>query len=114
VQRPVPDIGDIAGEQRICFAPVGAIVVGHLAPRELTGTEAATRSIVKGSTPEFDYPKGKDNVYTTYDGKDGIPLGHLEEPCFTMLIRPVSGPARDFGAVEGGRSLASSQAAGVG
>jgi hypothetical protein len=42
------------------------------------------------------------------------PLGHLEEPCFTMLIRPVSGPARDFGAVEGGRSLASSQAAGVG
>jgi uncharacterized protein len=31
--------------------------------------------IVKSSTPEFDYPKGKDNVYTTYDGKDGIPIG---------------------------------------
>jgi uncharacterized protein len=33
--------------------------------------------IVKGSTPEFDYPKGKDNVYTSYDGKDGIPIGGI-------------------------------------
>jgi hypothetical protein len=31
--------------------------------------------IVKGSTPEFDYPKGKDNVYASYDGADGIPIG---------------------------------------
>ena len=31
--------------------------------------------IVKGSTPEFDYPKGKDNVYANYDGADGIPIG---------------------------------------
>jgi Uncharacterised protein family (UPF0182) len=28
--------------------------------------------IVKGSTPEFDYPKGSDNVYANYDGADGI------------------------------------------
>ncbi len=33
--------------------------------------------IVKGSTPEFDYPKGKDNVYANYDGADGIPIGGL-------------------------------------
>jgi uncharacterized protein len=31
--------------------------------------------IVNGSTPEFDYPKGKDNVYTNYSGADGIPIG---------------------------------------
>ncbi|MFM0342128.1 UPF0182 family membrane protein [Paraburkholderia fungorum] len=31
--------------------------------------------IVKGSVPEFDYPKGKDNVYTTYTGRDGIAIG---------------------------------------
>ena len=31
--------------------------------------------IVKGGTPEFDYPKGKDNVYTSYDGRDGIQIG---------------------------------------
>ncbi len=30
--------------------------------------------IVKGGTPEFDYPKGKDNVYRSYDGKDGVPV----------------------------------------
>ena len=33
--------------------------------------------IVKGSTPEFDYPKGKDNVYANYDGTDGIPIGGM-------------------------------------
>ncbi|RKF38261.1 UPF0182 family protein [Paraburkholderia fungorum] len=31
--------------------------------------------IVKGNVPEFDYPKGKDNVYTTYSGRDGIAIG---------------------------------------
>ena len=33
--------------------------------------------IVKGSTPEFDYPKGKDNVYAAYDGTGGVPIGAL-------------------------------------
>jgi uncharacterized membrane protein (UPF0182 family) len=31
--------------------------------------------IVKGSTPEFDYPKGKQNVYAHYDGVDGVAIG---------------------------------------
>ena len=31
--------------------------------------------IVRGGTPEFDYPKGRDNVYSSYDGADGIPIG---------------------------------------
>ena len=30
--------------------------------------------IVKGSTPEFDYPKGKDNAYAWYDGVGGVAL----------------------------------------
>ena len=29
-------------------------------------------AIVKASTQEFDYPKGKDNVYTAYEGADGV------------------------------------------
>ncbi|MGV2289552.1 UPF0182 family protein [Trinickia sp. YCB016] len=33
--------------------------------------------IVKGSTPEFDYPKGKDNVYTSYSGRDGVAIGGI-------------------------------------
>jgi uncharacterized protein len=44
-------------------------------PRIYFGEGADEYVIVNSSTPEFDYPKGKDNVYTTYDGKDGIPIG---------------------------------------
>src|SRR5271154_428278 len=44
-------------------------------PRIYFGEGAGDYVIVNGSTPEFDYPKGKDNVYTTYDGKDGVPIG---------------------------------------
>ena len=37
-------------------------------PRIYFGQGADSYVIVKGSTPEFDYPKGKDNVYAPYDG----------------------------------------------
>jgi uncharacterized protein len=43
-------------------------------PRIYFGQGISGYVIVKGSTPEFDYPKGKDNVYTTYGGADGIPV----------------------------------------
>src|SRR6266446_2320022 len=36
VQRPVPNISDVPGEQRISLLPVSAIVVEHLSLRELT------------------------------------------------------------------------------
>jgi len=36
------------------------------------GEETDSYVIVKGSTPEFDYPKGKDNIYASYDGNGGI------------------------------------------
>ncbi|TKC83116.1 UPF0182 family protein [Trinickia terrae] len=44
-------------------------------PRLYFGQGEQGYVIVKGSTPEFDYPKGKDNVYTRYDGRDGIAIG---------------------------------------
>ena len=44
-------------------------------PRIYFGQGAAGYVIVKGGTPEFDYPKGSDNVYAYYDGADGIPIG---------------------------------------
>ncbi len=46
-------------------------------PRIYYGEETDNYVIVKGSTPEFDYPKGKDNVYAFYDGSGGIPIGGL-------------------------------------
>lgn len=44
-------------------------------PRLYFGQGKERYAIVKGATPEFDYPKGKDNVYATYDGADGVAIG---------------------------------------
>src|SRR4029078_9550366 len=46
-------------------------------PRIYYGEETDTYVIVKGSTPEFDYPKGKDNAYVSYTGSGGIPIGGI-------------------------------------
>src|SRR5262245_22770213 len=46
-------------------------------PRIYYGEETDTYVIVKGSTPEFDYPKGKDNIYAAYTGSGGIPIGGI-------------------------------------
>jgi uncharacterized protein len=46
-------------------------------PRIYFGEETDSYVIVKGTTPEFDYPKGKDNIYAFYDGSGGIPVGGL-------------------------------------
>jgi uncharacterized membrane protein (UPF0182 family) len=47
-------------------------------PRIYFGQSASEYVIVKSSIPEFDYPKGGDNVYANYDGADGIPIGGTE------------------------------------
>jgi uncharacterized membrane protein (UPF0182 family) len=44
-------------------------------PRVYFGQASERYVIVKGSTPEFDYPKGKENVYAAYGGADGVPIG---------------------------------------
>jgi uncharacterized membrane protein (UPF0182 family) len=46
-------------------------------PRIYYGEETDSYVIVKGSTPEFDYPKGKDNIYATYDGAGGVAVGGI-------------------------------------
>ena len=43
-------------------------------PRIYYGELTDSYVIVKGSTPEFDYPKGKDNAYAWYDGVGGVAL----------------------------------------
>src|SRR5215470_18851779 len=42
VQRAVPHISDIPGKQRIRRPPIGAVIVEHLALRELAGTDPIT------------------------------------------------------------------------
>jgi uncharacterized protein len=46
-------------------------------PRIYFGEETNDYVIVKGSTPEFDYPNGADNVYAAYEGSGGVPIGGL-------------------------------------
>ncbi len=46
-------------------------------PRIYFGEGDAPYVIVKASTPEFDYPRGNNNVYRAYDGADGVPIGGL-------------------------------------
>jgi len=46
-------------------------------PRIYFGESPDSYVIVKGSAPEFDYPKGDKNVYAYYDGADGVPVGGL-------------------------------------
>ncbi|MGA7250301.1 MAG: UPF0182 family protein, partial [Pseudolabrys sp.] len=46
-------------------------------PRIYYGEETSNYVIVKGGTPEFDYPKGKDNIYAPYDGTGGVPIGGI-------------------------------------
>src|SRR5258708_14498451 len=48
-----------------------------LEPRVHYGEESDSYVVVKGSTPEFDYPKGKDNFYPAYDGAGGVPIGPM-------------------------------------
>jgi uncharacterized protein len=46
-------------------------------PRIYYGEETEDYVIVKGSTPEFDYPKGKDNAYAVYNGAGGVGAGGI-------------------------------------
>jgi uncharacterized protein len=41
------------------------------------GEETEGYVIVKATAPEFDYPKGKDNVYAVYEGTGGVPVGGI-------------------------------------
>ncbi|MBR0833832.1 UPF0182 family protein [Bradyrhizobium manausense] len=46
-------------------------------PRIYYGQQTEDYVIVKGTVPEFDYPKGKDNVYASYGGSGGVPLSGM-------------------------------------
>jgi uncharacterized membrane protein (UPF0182 family) len=46
-------------------------------PQLYFGEERSTYVVVRGGTTEFDYARGQENVYTTYQGRDGVSLGTL-------------------------------------
>src|SRR5215470_17765072 len=48
-------------------------------PRIYYGEETDDYVIVKGSAAEFDYPKGKDNIYARYNGVGGVDAGGIAQ-----------------------------------
>jgi uncharacterized protein len=46
-------------------------------PELYFGEETRNYVVVGGGSKEFDYPKGQENVYTTYEGKGGVGLDSL-------------------------------------
>jgi uncharacterized membrane protein (UPF0182 family) len=46
-------------------------------PEIYFGEETPNYVVVGGDTKEFDYAKGQENVYNTYQGRDGVSLGGL-------------------------------------
>jgi hypothetical protein len=60
-------------------------------PRVYYGKENSTYVIVKGTVPEFDYPKGQDNVYAAYEGSGGVPIcGLLRRMLFAQYFNDVN------------------------
>src|SRR5262249_55015184 len=60
-------------------------------PRIYYGEESNDYVIVKATVPEFDYPKGKDNVYAAYDGSGGVALsGMLRRLIFSQHFGDVN------------------------
>lgn len=57
--------------------PVASGGPAVLQPRIYFGEGSLPYVIVKTAMPEFDYPKGSKNAYTTYDGSAGVGVGSL-------------------------------------
>jgi uncharacterized protein len=60
-------------------------------PRIYYGEQRSDYVIVKGTVPEFDYPKGTDNVYAAYGGSGGVPLsGTVRRLIFSQHFNDVN------------------------
>ena len=55
--------------------PIAAPGVEINRPEIYYGERTYSYVVVKTSTREFDYPRGDDNVFSTYEGSGGVPLG---------------------------------------
>jgi hypothetical protein len=57
--------------------PVSTVDLTITQPAIYFGELPETDVFVRTKTPEFDYPRGEDNVFATYQGNGGVPLGGL-------------------------------------
>jgi uncharacterized protein len=57
--------------------PASSVDLQVTQPAIYFGELTDAHAFVRTKTSEFDYPRGEDNVYTTYQGDGGVPLGGL-------------------------------------
>ena len=57
--------------------PVSTVDLPLVRPELYYGAHTGNYVVVGGGTQEFDYPKGQENVYTTYQGTGGVALHSL-------------------------------------
>jgi hypothetical protein len=57
--------------------PVSSVGLRIDRPELYFGEETSSYVVVGGGTKEFNYPKGEENEYTTYQGADGVALDSL-------------------------------------
>ena len=65
--------------------PVSPAGISINRPEIYYGEDMRNYVIVRAKTQEFDYPKGDENVYTTYQGKGGVPINSLFRRLFFAL-----------------------------
>ena len=60
-------------------------------PRIYFGEQSSDFIVVNTKANEFDYPLGNENVFTTYDGNDGIKLSNiLRKAIFSLKLGSVN------------------------
>jgi uncharacterized membrane protein (UPF0182 family) len=60
-------------------------------PRIYFGEETDSYVVVRSGTPEFDYPRGKENIYASYAGSGGIVLGSaLRQALFAWYFSDIN------------------------
>ena len=65
--------------------PVTSNGIEVVRPELYYGEDMREYVIVRTNTPEFDYPKGDENIYTTYKGRGGVPVsGFLTRLAFAI------------------------------
>ncbi len=94
VMSPVRDITP-GGQPNFYMKDLPTTVTGEAPDMELLqldnpsiyfGERTGNFVVVDTRQEEFDYPKDGENVYTTYDGKDGVELSFLDRLAFAINL----------------------------
>ncbi|MGH7776325.1 MAG: UPF0182 family protein [Candidatus Dormibacterales bacterium] len=80
-------VNEVTGEGLPSYAAGDIPDTGPLhvqVPQIYFGTGTRDYVLAPSSTPEFDYPRGQDNAYTTYSGTHGVRMTGLNRALFSL------------------------------